>query len=318
MDRVFAQVARCAAPCSSSIFVLFEGPWIISQPNGNTGLQATTFGKLDGMASSTHSCPVGMGSPGSYDLGTFTDTSGMKLPLELGAGETWAITVDPKYSRTPTQMTTLFDVPYMQDPFVYAKGAKGATVIDPNHDNRTVNLPIPDAVYVGGSLAKSTVGDPNKVLAPIGGNPPPAQMYAVVILEYQTTNTTPPNPLVLTPQGRVPIDLVAGNHVVFRMTHEDAMTAITHVTLALETLTNRIIYADPLNGTIPLQLTLTGSVTQYAGPGNNPDGFDLKEMGLMTPPPTPLPTPPSGGIAVGITSAAGFADCCGGGVVIGG
>jgi hypothetical protein len=291
-------------PTASSLFVLFEGPWIFDQPDTTSpNLRATTFGHLDAAWSASHHCPVGLGTPGSSNLNNIPDSSNsqLALPLELSPGERWSIAAVPGYSPTKKLLTDVFDPPYKNDTFVYIKKSK--MTVSPHDDDRVVTLPMPDAAYIGAYLEAVTVT--SAYLA--NGGTPTSNPYFAVILEYQ--NIVTPPALTLSPSGRTPIGLTAGKHLVFRMIHGDNMTPGQHVRAAHETLRRRIGSWDPHTGD-GTELDLT---TQFSGdgtkdfkvtPGKNTAGFYAAEMGIG-----PMEQGKGG---------TGYGDCCGGGCVLGG
>jgi hypothetical protein len=291
------------APTSNSIFVLFQGPWIIDQPDLNV-LRATTVGHLEAPWSSIHHCPVGLGNICSSSLDNFTDSTRgnhMALPLDLGPGEQWPITQSVSYIPPPGSITQLFDGPYAADPFVYIKGSN-MTVMQQS-DDRTVTLPMPDAAYVGGYLNSCTVS--GSTIAPSGSAQPTSNYpYTVVIFEYRTKSGNAPA-LTLNPGGRPPILLSGGTpntHLVFRMIHSDQMTDRQHVHAAHESLRRRIRNWAGDSAMLDLTLSIDPKAVITSTPGKYTANFDPYEMGLA----------PS-------TSKAGtsYGDCCGGGIVLG-
>jgi hypothetical protein len=296
-------------PISSSIFVLFEGPWIFDQPDiKSPTLRVTTFGHLDKPWSANHHCPVGLGTSGSSDLANIpfpTDLKPISLPMEFDAGEQWSITAataETGYSPKQTLLTTIFDIPYKGDAFVYIKGSNMA--VSPHSKDRVVTLPMPDAAYAGAYLQNVNITGTNIASGATAISNP----YVTVILEYQNKGTPPA--LILSPSGRPKTGLTAGQHLVFRMIHNDIMTSAQHLHAAHETLMRRIGSWDSENGDgTGLDLTLKilpgsggGTSGFMATPGSNRAGFDPLEMGL-----DPL-----------ITGGTGYGDCCGGSIVFGG
>ena len=294
-----------ATPTSNSIFVLFQGPWIIDQPDPNVAtLRATTVGHLEAPWSSIHHCPVGLGNICSSSLGNFSDATlenPMALPLDLGPGEQWSI-VPVSYSPPASNITKLFDGPYAADHFAYIKGSN--MTVTQHSDDRTVTLPMPDAAYVGGYLNLCTVS--GSTIAPLGSAQPASNYpYAVVIFEYQTKSGKVPA-LTLNPSGRSPINLsgtTANTHLVFRMIHSDQMTDRQHVHAAHESLRRRIGNWAGDGAILDLTLAVAPKGAITSTPGSNTANFDALEMGLT-------PSNDRGGTTYG--------DCCGGGIVLGG
>jgi hypothetical protein len=298
-------------PDPNSFYVLFEGPWIIDWPDWTKPtVRALTFGLLDDHAESKHQCPVGLGITDSYSLGNAADVNKMALPVMLGMGETW--TILPRSGDTgappkPGAFTDLFDSVYGPDSFLYVKNS-GMKVKTPRDTDRIVTLPMPDAVYLGGGLKTCLVNDATHVLAPLSGGPPPSPVpYCVVIFRYEFRPE-----LVLTPDGRAQVDLRAGQHLVFRMIHQDNMSDVDHVRASLATLSGRV-----RNETDPLNLALSKEHPPISPlpppyPGANPGGFDVYQMGLSTG--TMSPNPQPGHLP---RTGPSLADCCGGGVVLG-
>jgi hypothetical protein len=314
--------ATCASPTPTpnSIFVLFQGPWIIDQPDPSAStLRATTIGRLDALWPAIHHCPVGLGNICSSSLGNFSDGNSMALPLELGLGELWSIVPSGSYTPPSTSITTLFDSPYnAKDPFVYIKDSN-MTVTPHSHD-RTVTLPIPDAAYVGGFLGKCKVSGDTIAVQSGGTQPAYNNPYAVHIFEYQTKSGTPPA-LTLNPEGRAPINLsgsTPNTHLVFRMIHSDQMTTRQHVRAAHDSLRRRIRNSAGDGAMLDLKLAFDpGEIT--ATQGSNTAYFDPLEMGL-----TPVlghagtTGNESGRTSSHVIVGTSYGDCCGGGMVLGG
>ena len=313
-----------AAPDPNSIFVLFEGPWIIHQPDSSMKtIKASTFGHLDepwpSQFGSVHSCPVGLGTCGEYSLSNPQDGNSMQLPLELGVGGKWSVIAPGDspgstggYSTAPKSLAGLFGGLYGEfsnklDPFVYITNSGMAVAQD--HDDRTVTLPTPARVWIGGALTKYSVTGSNLTPASSSTKPPSrVTPYFVVFLEYQTDGNGNAPDLRLNPTGHAAIKLQGGNsrktHLIFRMTHSDTMQLDQHVHAAHNSLRRRIgNWGGDGTG---LDLTLTSSTTPLpTTQGNNFDGFDVQEMGMM------------GSMPKGERAGPGYADCCGGGIILG-
>jgi hypothetical protein len=272
-------IALPTQPNPTSIFVLFEGPWIIDQLSQGV-LRATTFKNLPvskemGME---HNCVVGFGD----SAGNLTSPIGTGQPdLMLPGGATWCITTPVPLISQQKQIADLFDVPFNKpaysNVFVYAPNEDKSMCVTPcAGEDRVVLFPTPDNVYMAGPLLSGTVNDAEPSVLKYDPNGKSVMPFVTAIFEYTKQSGAD---LTLTMGGSAEVPLTEGKHLVFRMVHhDDGMTERQnrdHIADSFEALWSRV----GMTGSPSLSgITAVGAVT-----GNNIAGFSDYELGLKRP-----------------------------------
>lgn len=304
-----AQTASPAQPERTSIFILFEGPWIIYQL-GLGVLRAVTFKNLPkGSMGAKHICQVGFG----HSSGNLDSPIGLKQPtLTLNGGERWFITAPTPMLSQLNELADICDVPFNKtqdnDTFVYLRRQSNNITVNPQSHDRIVTLPTPDNVYFAGYLNSGKVSDPGGVLAldPNGKKDP--RPHVTVIFEYTQQSATT---LTLSLGGAAIVPIKQGKHLIFRMLHledvcdqdEDEMDEpmspaedADHIQNAFAALWSRFVPNDP-----KVSLTLSGVENTDTSTGKHTAGFGRSELGLKPPKELLSDTPD---------------DCGGGGIVL--
>jgi len=303
-------------PDPTSIFVMFEGPWIIDQFKTGT-LRATSFDKTineGATGTASHLCAVGFSESNGnlvYPAGSTTAST-----LTLPAPGNWVISPKSALQSQTNTLVELFDAQF-NDPNnnVFAYIRKQNMTVNPWANDRTVLFPTPDKVYVGGRLvpgllsgAQGVAGitDNSSVLATSGSDSP--MPYVTVIFEYKGPN---PTSLSLS-TGSTNISLVSGQHFIFRMRHQHANLPTPsedaqHIEDAFATLLQRV--GGTGNKSLPTLNVANGNYVE----NSYPDNFTDAEMGLGMAPMSRL-HPRSGRKPFYDT----YSNCCGGGIVLGG
>jgi hypothetical protein len=282
-------VARCAEcpppaplliqPDPTSIFILFEGPWVIDQLSQGV-LRATTFYNLP-MPNMCHVCQVGFGD----SEGNLANPIGIgQPPLTLNGGEKWCITTPIPLLSQWKQLSDVFDVPFNRetnnDVFVYVKNPDQTRCVNPHPgEDRVVIFPTPDNVYLAGRLNTGTVNA--TTLSTLEYDPNGAQQpmpHVTTICEY--TKQSGGN-LTLTLGGAAMVPIAEGKHFIFRMLHKgpqmsDADEA-AHIQAAFAALWSRV---DPIASSLSLADIQDASHTR----GSYTAGFGEVELGLADPP----------------------------------
>jgi hypothetical protein len=206
-------------PNPTSVFVLFEGPWLIHHPAAGK-LCAITFGDLVVCGVEVpHQCSVGFGNA----TGQIVNPAGKSAPdLLLMPGDPCLVKESGKFRSARKALSEVFDVPLNRpkynDVFVYLQDETSFPVRPDKKKDRIVTLPIPDNVYVAGRLLSGRMEASNKgMLRP---DPKGVQLpmpHVTTICEY--TADSKPN-LELLIAGENPIEIPPGKHLIFRMMHK--------------------------------------------------------------------------------------------------
>jgi hypothetical protein len=273
-----------AHPSPQSIFVIFEGPWLIYQSDrvGNPLIAVSA-----GTTMSTHSC----------GFQTWHDAKQLS-EIAFPGGVEWNISAfdyDPS-----TSFDKAFSDSYGRsrggDKFVWVTGTgksgAGGPVVTGQSGDRTVVLPLPSHVYVGGFLKTAKVsGSSAGVLKDDGVQP-----HVVTIFEYApTVGKTVAVSLKMEDSGQI-VTFMPDAHLVFRMKHcGDCKDELQHVKDIFAFLTSHISL-----GQSSIQFDI--SDTSYRS-GSNTDGIGDLEMGLK--------------FTHDCSRQDTFANCAGGGMIVG-
>jgi hypothetical protein len=262
---------KSRAPTEKSNFVLFEGPWLFDQPT--TGmLRATTFGQLGTDPSDeTHRCEVGLGAASSSVLINPLDPA--EEPLLLPINSNWTIAVSSY--RPAADFLTVFGTPFGRDPFVWIRNQDPK--VKQRTGDRSVCLPLPTTIHVGGRLENAIVTDSSGLLAE---SATPPQPYVTTILEYaQQTGAIEFLLATKTTEGTIQLPMMS--HLIFRMEHKaDASvnaskTDVDQIRVAFMELASRITTTPPAK---PIELSALKDSS--CDVGKNIDGFEQSEMGI--------------------------------------
>jgi hypothetical protein len=272
-------------PSPKSIFVIFEGPWLIYQSDP---IDKTLIALSAGITMPMHSC------------GVQTWHQGEQLSeIPFFAGAAWNISAS--HYNPATDFKTLFSDPYGRgrsgDKFVWVTGtgrdAAGTPMVTGQPGDRTVVLPLPSRAYVGGLLktAKASGTSPG-ILKDDGVQP-----HVVTIFEYvpQDQVNKVEVSLKMGDPGRT-IAFMPDAHMVFRMSHSNSCgDEVKHVQETFQFLTSHISI-----GQSSIQLDIQD--TSYRS-GSNTDGIGEAEMGLK--------------FTHDCSRQDTFANCAGGGMIVG-
>ena len=152
-------------------------------------------------------------------------------------------------------------------PVVYLK--RENLTVKPNPGDRTVLLPIPDRVYLGGQLKDAIVADNSGVLQ----SPSQARSYVATIFEYRHDPDQSNKMTVSTSDGNT-FDLQS-QHLVFRMRFPpDRLADTEHIEHAFSSLAARI-----KGGQSDLDISINARSTKIVG-GNDTGGISAAEMGI--------------------------------------
>jgi len=235
-----------SSPNPDSVFVAFEGPWIIDAQAGEGKVRATTLGAL---SNDIHFCEAGLVDTETHRLRHPSDAS--LPPLVLKSGAAW--TVQAGTGKTATRNAlAVFDDAFAREPFVYIrdKGMK----LNPRAEDRLVTLPVPDRVYASQPLSHSTVVDPEHLVEYTAASPNPPQPHQIVVFEYRNA------PLSLLP-GTDSLPLTAGQRLVFRVEHSpDTVAESVHIQNAFTSLAARV---GAGSRTLPLSLKVSDDANPY-------------------------------------------------------
>lgn len=281
----------CPSVPASSIFVLFEGPWLIYQSDpSNKLLTALTVGK---------SMPIHLCDVQRYRDCAVKPLSG--LPSNLPEATSW--TLNPANSSSAKDFTTAFANPFAYDQFPWVSKA---SLIDPhspvipNPDDRSVTLPLPTGIYVGGLLLYAQVKESVSGLLEANNVPP----HIVTIFEYAplTGSTSPVSMSLNTGDPTKPVQFTAGDHLVFRMRHSQCFTTPVELKHVQATFQNLVSHFKSRQS--PLSLDINTDTDYRAG--EHIAGIAESEMGLKHAKPIarcPLQDT--------------YANCAGGGIIVG-
>ena len=215
-----------AGPAPDSIFVLLAGPWLIypapskADPN-QIGAISVDDSMKDGQGNSVHKCSVEkwqngssapQPSPALPDL--IPDSAGL-------VGATISVSSYSPANYSPANsFAGLFSNPFNFDQFAWISNRSNGepSVNWQKKTDRAVFLSMPTAVYVGGFLINVTVTQQpgQSVLRASNVNP-----HVVTIFEYAPLpGGNPPPTLSLTlPGSTTGFSFAAGEHLVFHMQH---------------------------------------------------------------------------------------------------
>jgi hypothetical protein len=275
-----------AHPSPKSIFVIFEGPWLIYQSDRpGKPLIAISAGTTMPM----HSC----GFQTWNDAKQVSETA-------FPAGVEWnisALSYNP-----PTSFEKVFSDSYGRyrggDKFVWVTGTgregAGPPVVTGQPGDRTVVLPLPSHVYVGGFLTTAKVsGSSSGILKDDGVE---VQPHVVTIFEYAApVHKTVSVSLKMGDLGQT-TTFMPNAHLVFRMRHSDSCgDEVKHVKEVFKFLTSHISLGQS-------SILFDLSDTSYRH-GSNTDGIGDDEMGLK--------------FTHDCSKQDTFANCAGGGMIVG-
>jgi hypothetical protein len=267
------------APVTSTIRILFEGPWLFSRGKNNT-LNVTATGDPN------HVCNYGL-----------WDNQGSKIlkPATMPVAIKWFAEPIPNspsfnavYRKAAIEAKTVFLEPEI---------LKGRIVIERRPNDRIVTLPMPDHIYFAGRLSTAKVTYKG---ADLGTAP-----SVTTILEYDRPG---PSPTIAIKNGDTPIiDAIPANDLVFQMYHKGMSTTpdVKHIEDAFKDLMSMVKdeHKKPYAVTLAVQ---NDCFDPYTGPGK----FTDAELNIK---PCPAPTPP-GGLH---PEVADFSNCAGGGLGVG-
>lgn len=266
-------------PSPSSILVLVEGPWLITQQT--TGiLQAISL-------PDPHQCQLGLWDPTQKTIVSPYDPNqpGPYLP-----GGT-AVSATLKSANPRPDAVATFDVPFKRadiggaDNFVYIrnKPLKGAAAAG----DRTLTLPVPDNVYVAGRALNGVVIDAS--IPPVIENPGTAKLFISLVFEY-TQDAQKATALTVNDGSGGTFTLHSGGQLVLQMqTPGGATPDCTHVSHAFDQVVSRIGAGSPP----PLSIHFPDQCPEVnVQLGINAQGLSAEELGLHLSTSRSHPTPP--------------------------
>lgn len=268
-------------PAPSSIFVLFAGPWLVSESApGLPTLTALTVGPtLDDAAHNfVHSCAV-------QTWACQTKLSETILPCN----EQWSAVASGYDDSQPfaAVMVKAFDA---QTTAWIPAGCTSAC----QPGDRSVVVPVPTSIYFAGILKNATVSG-SGILKQNDVHP-----HVVTILEYASVQGSAPTLTLTKGASGQTVTFSPGAHLLFLMRHTgQAQDELQHVRDAFGHLQRRMSRGDDLTYTIATD-------TSYTLGAN--DGFLPIEMGLD-------PSLAPGAVH---PRSSTFANCCGSGLILGG
>jgi hypothetical protein len=278
-------------PSPTSIFVLFEGPWLIFPSRDDGWLTAVTIGTAldDDVAGFKHSCAVET---------WFCNTR--LSETELPAGHQWTMTgagFDDANSFGDV-MTKAFDGCKNNGAWI----SKQSPIATCHPGDRSVVLPVPTHIHIAGFLKNATV-DGDGYLEKSGVNP-----HIVTILEYVPTG----NPLhtflsLVRSNSCEGYKFTSGAHLIFRLQHSGEMDEVTHIKAAFAHLQGHVSSGSHIAFNMK-----SGSDTGYLTGDNY--GFTPLEMGLD---PKHCEHVPVDKLPNDCPRQNNFANCCGGGIIVG-
>ena len=246
-------------PKATSIYVLFEGPWLF-YPTGN---EMTALAAGESIPPYMHDCLYGLGTPNNKNI---------KDPKIFDNGKTFAANVTN--AARANSFTEAFQVPFATDPFLWITGQ--APYVTPRTYDRVVTLPLPSKIYVAGKLKTAAVTQGTQSLKPPATGPlADIRPYVVTILEYAPSGPAHVG-LTLT-DSATPRIFTPNDHLIFRLMHKSMGPGTPaddakHVKDAFDDLIARVT----TTGT-PLQIAPTDSSCDI---GTDTGGFDQDELGL--------------------------------------
>jgi hypothetical protein len=245
-------------PKSTSIYVLFEGPWLF-YPTGN---DMTALAAGESIPPYMHDCLYGLGTPNSKNI---------KDPKIFDNGKTFAANVTN--ATRANSFTEAFQVPFATNPFLWITGQ--APYVTPRAYDRVVTLPLPSNIYVAGKLKTAVVTQGTQSLKPPTTGLAAVRPYVVTILEYAPSGAAHVG-LTLT-DSATPRIFTPNDHLIFRLMHKSVGPGTPaddakHVKDAFDDLIARVT----TTGT-PLQIAPTDSSCDV---GTDTGGFDQDELGL--------------------------------------
>ena len=268
-------------PSPHSIYVLFEGPWLIFESGpGYPTLTAVTLGDALDNASREflHTCAV-------QTWHRDRQLSETQLPV----GEQW--TIWARNYKQPDTCGDVFDTAYKGQNFAWIPTGCTSEV---HVGDRSVVLPLPTCIHAAGILKNAqATGD---ILEGHGARP-----HVVTILEYAPDPKDGSKLSLSLHKGSCYEDyeFSPGAHLIFRLRHRGNVDELQHVSDAFEYLKGHLSEASSINFEICTD-------TSY-DPGDS-SGFTDAELGLgMSRQMEPR----------GLHNDT-FANCCGGGIVLGG
>ena len=255
----FAFATPPRKPRPTSIYVLFEGPWLF-YPTGN---DMTALSAGESIPPYMHNCLYGLCTPNDKHL---------KNPLTFDNGQTFTLLASN--AARAASFNDAFQTPFASEPFLWIQGQ--SPYVTPRAFDRIVTLPLPSRIYVAGKLKTAVVTAGTQNLKPPTSGLSQVRPYVVTILEYAPTGTSPVS-LTLNTAQQAPRTFTPNDRLTFRLIHqmtgpitpaEDAK----HVKDAFDDLMSRVTAPGAA-----VQIAPTDSACDV---GTDTDGFDQDEMGI--------------------------------------
>jgi hypothetical protein len=298
--------ALAPQPCTSttSAFVILEGPWLIWQDPSTSYLKALSFGDAGHDCEiSTQTCAgpsTGMGSLDGGSPGTVTATNAQ------------APTIKPPYTAFQTLFNTSSSANATStdagDNFAWVTGHGTPSVTVQPWDRTLTFNKLPTNVHTAGFLAHATVTSSGGVLALEN-----VHSHIATILEYAPSSGANVSLALAGPTSKT---ITGGEHLIFRMVHAadcDESMELCHIQCAFMGLAERVSINGQNN---LLQMTITTDTSYHSG--QDVAGFADKELGLNPPPSVLCPPATLAKIASSRKMFSdSFANCAGGGIIVG-
>ena len=292
---LWAQGAQgCQSP--TSVFVLLEGPWVLSQQNGS--LNAFTTGD-----SKNHTCAVEL----------WTCANKKAVWTDLAGGTPVALSGSFQTTDYGTLVTNAFNTnqrvnPDPKDNFAWVPGA---TVTAPS-SSRQLTLPMPSGMHTAGFLFYADVHSKGskKVLKAES-----IRAHITTILEYAQTDPTHPASMTYAPpSGNQTV--APGQHLIFRLEHTTMGDELKHIMKVFDD-NQRNITVSSSSDLTELKIATDASYNL----GNDTAGFSSSELGfddLLAHTSTTAAakaTQKKSGVAHPADTT--YANCAGGGIIVG-